>query len=381
MLARTPRGIASTVSSDGGHTWSVPAASDIPHPQTRFYIGKLRSGNLLLVRNNPPNGKSRSHMTAFLSKDEGATWTGGLLLDDRGSVSYPDATQMPDWTIHVIYDRDRFTEREILLATFREPDVTAGKFVTPNARAKAVVNRAGVMSPIASLPEAPDLKHQSWTPLLNDKDMSGWKPRGDQTSKWFTTDDVYWSEAANPARLISNPQQGAVIVNGADGRTTDLLTERKFSDAEIYLEFLIPPKSNSGVYVQGLYELQILDSFGVKAPGIHDCGAIYQRWIENRGVGGAAPLKNASRRPGEWQSFHIWFRAPRFDASGRKIENARFVRVLHNGELVHDNVAIDGPTRASMEYPEATSNPLMIQGDHGPVALRNVYYRPFEGKW
>jgi predicted neuraminidase len=376
MLARTRAGIISSVSSDGGRTWSTPVPSGIPHPPTRFFVGKLRSGNLLLVRNNPPNGTSRSHLTAFLSDDEGKTWKGALLLDERGNVSYPDATEMPDGTIHVVYDRDRFTDREILIATFRESDVIAKKFHAANSRSKGIVNRAGVRSPAASLPEAPDLKDGGWTALINGRDMGGWKPRGEKNTKWFATDEVYWNEAGDPTRLVASPRPGPLLVNGDDGRTTDLLTEQAFGDSEIYLEFMIPRKSNSGVYVHGLYELQILDSFGVKNPGVHDCGAIYERWIDNTGVGGAAPLKNASRRPGEWQSFHIQFRAPRFNSAGQKTEPARFLRVVHNGVLVHENVAVDGPTRASMEYPEAPTNPLMIQGDHGPVALRNVCYRP-----
>ena len=165
------------------------------------------------------------------------------------------------------------------------------------------------------------------------------------------------------------------MVNGIDGRTTDLLTSSEFGDAEIYLEFMIPPKSNSGLYVQGLYEVQILDSFGVASPGVHDCGAIYERWINNKGVGGSPPTRNASRPPGEWQSFLIRFHAPRFDASGKKVENGRFLRVMHNGVLIHENVEVEGPTRASMQFSEAPRRPLMIQGDHGPVAIRNIYVR------
>jgi len=107
-----------------------------------------------------------------------------------------------------------------------------------------------------------------------------------------------------------------------------------------------------------------------------DCGAVYHRWIDNQGVGGSPPSRNASRRPGEWQSFYIWFQAPRFDASGRKVENARFLRVLHNGLSVQQNVELEGPTRAHMSIPEAPLNPLMLQGDHGPVAYRNIYIRP-----
>ena len=87
-------------------------------------------------------------------------------------------------------------------------------------------------------------------------------------------------------------------------------------------------------------------------------------------------MVNASRRPGEWQSFHIWFQSPKFDAGGKKIANAKFLRVLHNGLLVQKDVEVDGPTRAAMELPEAPMNPIMLQGDHGPVAFRNIYIRP-----
>jgi hypothetical protein len=107
-----------------------------------------------------------------------------------------------------------------------------------------------------------------------------------------------------------------------------------------------------------------------------DCGGIYKRWIDGRGVGGSAPKVNASRRPGEWQSFQIWFRAPRFDASGKKIENARFLRVLHNGLPVQEDVVVDGGTRSHMSIEEAALNPIMLQGDHGPVAYRNIHIRP-----
>ena len=83
-----------------------------------------------------------------------------------------------------------------------------------------------------------------------------------------------------------------------------------------------------------------------------------------------------SRRPGEWQSYQIWFRGPRFDPGGKKIENARFIRVLYNGLSVQNNVEVEGGTRAHMEIPEAARNPIMLQGDHGPVAYRNIYIRP-----
>src|SRR5687767_2772605 len=166
------------------------------------------------------------------------------------------------------------------------------------------------------------------------------------------------------------------MVNGS-GKTANLCTERGFGDVELYAEFMLAKGSNSGIYLQGLYEIQIFDSWGSgDAMKTSDGGAIYHRWIDERGVGGSPPLVNASRRPGEWQSYQAWFRAPRFDAAGKKLEPARFLRVLFNGQVVQKDVDIDGPTRAHLQIPEAAQNPLMIQGDHGPVALRNIYVRP-----
>lgn len=230
------------------------------------------------------------------------------------------------------------------------------------------------------LAEAPDFKSGGWTTLLNGMDLAGWSGRDGKPHTWFTTQTVQWSKEKDAKRLTATPGPGQVIVNGAEGRTVDLLSTREFGDTEMYLEFMIPPKSNSGLYVHGLYEVQILDSFGVAALGVHDCGAIYERWINGKGVGGSIPIRNASRAPGEWQSFLIRFRAPRFDASGRKTENGKFVRVEHNGVVIHENVEVEGATRASMDFPEAANRPLMIQGDHGPVALRNIYVKPLRIK-
>ena len=144
MLARTRYGIGSSFSTDGGRTWSPPRDSGIAHPSTRFFIRRLGSGRLLLVKNAPPNGKDRSHLTAFLSEDDGRTWTGGLLLDERMNVSYPDGVEGDDGLIRVVYDRERFTAREILMAAFREQDVRSGKCVSAGARLAVVVNRAGI---------------------------------------------------------------------------------------------------------------------------------------------------------------------------------------------------------------------------------------------
>jgi hypothetical protein len=225
--------------------------------------------------------------------------------------------------------------------------------------------------------DPPFLLEDGWRPLLNGRDLAGWHPQEGKPSEWFTTRGVRFERLLGPTRLFAVPEPGGRIVNGPTGRTANLVTDEKFGDVELYLEFMLAKGSNSGVYLHGLYEIQIFDSWGSTEPmKTSDCGAVYHRWIDNRGVGGSPPRVNASRRPGEWQSFQIWFRAPRFDASGRKTENARFIRVLHNGILVQEEVEVDGPTRAHMPHAEAPLNPLMLQGDHGPVAYKDIYIRP-----
>jgi predicted neuraminidase len=144
MLARTKYGIAESFSSDHGATWSVPRSSSIKNVSARFFIRRLASGNLLLVKNGPIDVRlpRRSSMMAFLSTDDGQTWTDGLLLDDRAEVSYPDGVQSPDGTIYLSYDWNRHTDAEILLSKFREADVLAGRFVSPGARSRMLVNKA-----------------------------------------------------------------------------------------------------------------------------------------------------------------------------------------------------------------------------------------------
>jgi hypothetical protein len=226
--------------------------------------------------------------------------------------------------------------------------------------------------------DPPYLLEGGWQPLSNGKDLAGWKAcEAGAQNEWYTTRFVRFERLLGPTRLSGRPEPSGVMLNGPAGRTANLCTERALGDVELYLEFLIAKGSNSGVYLQGLYEIQIFDSWGSsEGMSTSDSGAIYHRWIDERGVGGSAPLVNASRRPGEWQSYQAWFRAPRFDAAGRKIQPARFQRVLFNGQLVQKDVDAEGPTRAHLSIPEAAENPLMIQGDHGPVAFRNIYVRP-----
>jgi predicted neuraminidase len=140
MLIRTGSGVLwQSHSADRGRTWTAATATTIANPGSRFFIRRLASGNLLLV--NHYKFKGRSHLTAQLSADDGQTWNEGLLLDERGGISYPDGVQADDGLIWIVYDRDRQGAGEILLTTFREADVVAGKNVSGDVRLKHVVNK------------------------------------------------------------------------------------------------------------------------------------------------------------------------------------------------------------------------------------------------
>lgn len=143
LLVRTKYGIGESVSTDRGKTWPDLQPSPLAHPSARFFITRLASGSLLLVKHGPISEKTgRSHLTAYISRDDGKTWGGGLMLDERGGVSYPDGQQTPDGLIRIIYDFDRLNERLILVASFREEDAAAGKPVTPDVQLRQLVCKA-----------------------------------------------------------------------------------------------------------------------------------------------------------------------------------------------------------------------------------------------
>lgn len=187
--------------------------------------------------------------------------------------------------------------------------------------------------------------------------------------------------------LGKEPPEGAVVLfDGsstdawAEGRMTDegllregAVSEQGFGDHLLHVEFLLPyrPKArgqrrgNSGVYLQGRYEVQMLDSFGLQ--GRHDeCGGIY---------GVAAPLVNMCYPPLQWQTYDIEFKAARFDGDGNKTEPARMT-VHHNGVLVHDDVELPGSTAASRLQEGPEPGPVYLQNHGNPVRYRNVWVVP-----
>jgi hypothetical protein len=201
---------------------------------------------------------------------------------------------------------------------------------------------------------------------------------GENLDEWTTKQDSGTADkwvagkaqvsASDPKQLEKVEGTGELInLTPKHGASRDIYSKAQFGDCRIELEVMVPKGSNSGIYVMGEYEVQVLDSYGKMKVGSGDIGAIY---------GGFAPPVNASKQPGQWQQFVIEWRAPKFGAAGKKIKPAEFVLVELNGKPLHRNLVMDGPTPGGLTGKEAPTGPLMFQGNHGPVAYRNIVVTP-----
>jgi len=188
--------------------------------------------------------------------------------------------------------------------------------------------------------------------LFNGKDLSNWHTRSGDPAGWDVTD-------------------GVITAGGGAG---DIVSDQKFTDFTLHIELMEPDmpeasgqgKGNSGVYLQGRYEVQVLDSYGIEIPGKGDCGAIYDQF---------APLVNACKPPLEWQIYDIAFRAARLDDDGNVIDQAR-VTMLQNDILIHNNIELLGVTGGAMDDKVGEPGPILLQ-DHGnPVKYRNIWILP-----
>ena len=189
--------------------------------------------------------------------------------------------------------------------------------------------------------------------LFDGRDLSRWKGEKGGPAKWEIKD-------------------GVATVNG----TGSISTKQEFGDCQLHIEWASPEevkgegqgRGNSGIFLSGRYELQVLDSYKNKTYYHGQAGAIYKQ---------SAPLVNASREPGEWQVYDVIYHAPRFDEQG-KLLKAATVTVLHNGVLVQDNTEIKGPTstKGAPKYvPHAVKQSLSLQDHHNPVRYRNIWIR------
>lgn len=219
------------------------------------------------------------------------------------------------------------------------------------------VNTAEPAMVYISTPDRPPSIDDDKTIILFDgESWKGWKQRDGSPSKWEVQSD------------------GSVQVAGGEPESNvgDAVSEQEFGDFQLHVEFMCPAtagkegqaKSNSGVYLHGRYEVQVLDSHGAP-PADNLCGGIYKI---------APPLVNAAKPAGQWQSYDIVFRAPRFDDQKNMTEQPR-ITVLHNGVVIHNNLILPRTTGGALGTDMVERGPILLQ-DHGdPVRYRNIWIR------
>lgn len=212
--------------------------------------------------------------------------------------------------------------------------------------------------------------------LFDGGDLSAWSTtpfgEGVRMDRTETFLERYQSdEAPRPAAWAV--EDGAMVAGSKKGA---IATRRAFGDMQLHIEWLVPElegKSgqdygNSGIFLMGLYEIQVLNSYRNPTYANGQAGAIYKQHI---------PLVNASKPPGEWQSYDVLFTAPRFSDKGNVISPA-MVTVLHNGALILYNAVIHGPTSFIGEpyyVPHPEKLPIVLQDHDNPVRFRNIWAR------
>jgi hypothetical protein len=205
--------------------------------------------------------------------------------------------------------------------------------------------------------------------LFNGKDLDDWSVKSGKGSNKWVVGKAKMSEE-NPKMLVNKGAAGEMInLASKHGDSLDIFSKKKIGDCRIELQVMVPRGSNSGIYVMGEYEIQVLDSWGRQKMSGGDMGAVY---------GANPPRVNASKEPGQWQKYVIDFRAPKFDSADDKKAKARLVRVELNGQVLHEKLIMDEQTPGGVAGKEAPTGPLMFQGNHGPVAYRNIIVKPLK---
>ena len=205
---------------------------------------------------------------------------------------------------------------------------------------------------------------------FNGKDLDDWKtkPRGKNKDLWSVGLAAVHPEHPNELIVKEGTGEMTNTPSKANGKSLDIYSTFIYGDARIELEIMVPKGSNSGIYLHGEYEVQVLDSFGRTKLGMGDMGAIY---------GAKPPAMNASKKPGEWQKYEIVCQAPKYK-DGKKVKNAQVEKVVLNGKVIQEKVELPRPTPGGLTGKEMAKGPIMFQGDHGPVAYRNIKITPLK---
>jgi hypothetical protein len=247
-----------------------------------------------------------------------------------GSYLPAKSIELKDGTLHIVREERAGSGRLDVFQARLEGETLKGEVKLADGTVQQFEGKRA--------PALADKRAPAWgapVTLFDGKTLSGWKLRDPKKRNGWA--------ARDGELVVAEPKDNA-----------DLVTEQSFQDMKLHVEFNVDPKSNSGVYLRGRYEIQILDNPDARmALDSHGCGALYSR---------VAPKLNAAKPAGEWQTYDITF-------VGRKLE------ILLNGQKVVDTL-VEGITGGALSPFEGEPGPLMLQGDHGKVRFRNITVTP-----
>ncbi|GAA4322753.1 hypothetical protein GCM10023149_23290 [Mucilaginibacter gynuensis] len=194
---------------------------------------------------------------------------------------------------------------------------------------------------------------------------------------WQLAGDVHMDIEKD--NTIKTTKGTGVLVNVSDGKNQgqDLVFNIKHGDIDIEFDYMVARSAVSCIYLQGIYKVQLADSWGITEPKANDNGGIYEGWdaAQKQGLDGHSPRQNVSRAPGLWQHIKIAFRAPRFNTAGAKVENPKILLVELNGIRIQEDVELSGTSAGTQEV---AAGPLRLQGDGGAIAFRNIKYSLYD---
>ena len=273
-------------------------------------------------------------------------WIGGSVVPVSNVYLLDENTLVVTRTNQVKRSPDRSHTITYTLEVKKVGDALEGTMSSPNRDGSGVSikNFTGKrMPPMPSTPDLSKLKYEKPIKLFNGKDLSGWKLIDPEKANGFKVVD---------GTLMNNPVQPE---DGEHISYGNIRTLQEFKDFNLKLEVNVPEGNNSGVYLRGLYEIQVVDSYG-KELDSHNMGALYSR---------ITPSEAAEKPAGEWQTFDITL-------------VDRHVTVIFNGKKIIDNQPVWGPTGGAMSSDVLSPGPIYLQGDHGNVAYRNIVLTPIK---
>ncbi|MFV1965398.1 MAG: DUF1080 domain-containing protein [Pirellulaceae bacterium] len=249
----------------------------------------------------------------------------------------------------------------------------------PTKSLPSIAMRYSVIAILLLIPVRALLADDGGRPPISDNFGVLHQPTGD----WYEAGDAMLNPDQNRL-LVGKPGTG-VLVNGKTGRANSLVTKQTYQDVQVHVEFMVAKGSNSGVIFHGNYEIQILVSAHSEKPTGAHCGGVYPRAEGEPGKpsyrhidAGSPPRVNAAKPPGQWQVLDIIFQSPRFDEAGNKTANARFVKVVHNGSVVQENHEMPHAHGPNWDRKQSPTGRVVLQGDYGPIAFRNIRVRPWK---